>query len=501
MKINRRDFLIATSAAGLLTQAEQFSQAAEAHPETIEKFAVERKRIGVADKKVAVYTTAAKSDYRITATETLLFKPLAQPVESQICVFVEPTKTFQTFLGIGAALTDAAAETFAKLPSDTQQEFLTAYFDLEKGIGYKLARTSIHSCDFSSDSYTYIDEGDRDLKSFNIEHDRKFRIPLIKKATQAAGGKLTMFATPWSPPAFMKTNNNMLQGGKLKPEYFQAWANYYAKFIKTYQKEGMPIWGISVQNEPMATQKWESCVYTAEDERDFLKNYLGPTLRKEGLSDKKIIVWDHNRDLIYQRASTIFNDPEAAKYAWGIGFHWYETWAGGEQMIDNVKLVHETFPDKNLIFTEGCAESFDLAKISSWALGERYGYSMINDFNSGTVGWTDWNILLDETGGPNHVGNFCFAPVHADTKTGRLIYTNSYYYIGHFSKFVQPGAKRIASSPSRSALLSTAFLNPDGKISVIVMNKTEKEVPYSLWINGQAAETSSLPHSIQTLVI
>src|SRR5689334_15886374 len=126
---------------------------------------------------------------------------------------------------------------------------------------------------------------------------------------------------------------------------------------------------------------------------------------------------------------------------------------------------------------------------------------MINDFNSGTVGWTDWNVLLDETGGPNHVKNFCFAPVHADTKTGELIYTNSYYYIGHFSKFIKQGAKRIASSPSRSALISTAFLNPDGKITVVVMNRTEKEVPYFLWIDGQAAETKSPPHSIQTLVI
>jgi glucosylceramidase len=126
---------------------------------------------------------------------------------------------------------------------------------------------------------------------------------------------------------------------------------------------------------------------------------------------------------------------------------------------------------------------------------------MINDFNGGAVGWTDWNVLLDETGGPNHVGNFCFAPVHAHTKTGEITYTNSYYYIGHFSKFVRPGARRVASSPSRSQLLSTAFVNTDGKLSVVVMNKSDKAVNYFLWLDGQAAEVNTPPHSIQTLVL
>ena len=497
MKIHRRNFLLASSAALLAPSKLSFGSAkAEGYKQKSNSAA----SFSVSGKQVTVYTTADKTDHRISAAGTLSFKPVGQPKETQICVFVDPTRQFQTFLGIGGALTDASAEVFATLPPDKQRELIKAYFDDKEGIGYKLARTNIHSCDFSSGSYTYVREGDKQLQSFSIEHDKQFRIPFIKQALAATRGTLNLFASPWSPPAFMKDNNNMLRGGSLKPEFYQSWANYYAKFIKAYQNEGIPVWGVSVQNEPMANQRWESCIYSAEEERDFLKNFLGPTLKREGLGDKKIIAWDHNRDLIYQRASTILTDPQAAKFVWGIGFHWYEPWSGGDQMFENVRLVYETFPDKHLIFTEGCVDSFDPKKIGEWRFGEQYGRSMINDFNSGTVGWTDWNILLDERGGPNHVANFCFAPVHANTKTGELNYLSSYYYIGHFSKFIQPGAKRIASSPSRSQLLSTAFLNPNGKVTVVVMNPTDKKADYWLWLNGNAAEVNSLPHSIQTLV-
>ncbi len=452
-------------------------------------------------RNVIVYTTAGSTTYRLQPTDTLKLADFGQPLETQPCVFVDPARTFQAVLGFGGALTDASAETFAKLPKDKQEEFLRAYFDPQRGIGYTLARTNIHSCDFSSGSYTYVKEGDSSLASFNVEHDRQYRIPFIKQATAAAGGKLTLFASPWSPPAWMKDNNEMLYGGKLKPAYYQAWANYYAKFIRAYEKEGVPVWGLTIQNEPMARQIWESCIYTAEEERDFLKNYLGPTLEKEGLGEKKIIAWDHNRDLLYQRASTLLSDPAAAKYAWGIGFHWYETWTGGQPQFDNLRLVYESFPGKNLLFTEGCNGPFNMGQVNDWKWGEIYGRNMINDLNNGTVGWTDWNVLLDETGGPNHVKNFCFAPIHADTKSGQLIYMNAYYYIGHISKFIRPGAKRVVSSSSRSQLLTTAFLNPDGKLAVVVMNQSGEKIPYRLWIGGKAAELTSLPHSIVTLTL
>ena len=449
---------------------------------------------------VTVYTTASDTELRLAQTGEKVFAPADQPLESEVAVFVNPNKTFQTFWGIGAAITDASAEVFAKLPKDKQDEFLKSHFDVEDGIGYTLLRTPIHSCDFSSGSFTYVTDEDKKLKTFSIDHDRQYRIPMIKKAIEAAGGKIPLYASPWSPPAFMKSNKDMLHGGKLLPEYYEAWALYYTKFIKAYEAEGMPIWGITLQNEPMAVQRWESCIYTAVEERDFLKNHLGPTMKREGLGDKNIIVWDHNRDLITNRANTIFDDPEAAKYAWGIGFHWYEVWAGGEYMYENLARIKESYPDKKLVFTEGCVEGFDAKKYQHWANGERYGQSMINDFNQGTVGWTDWNILLDETGGPNHVNNLCFAPVHADTRKGELIYTPSYYYIGHFSKFIRPDAKRVSTVASRSHLLATSFINADGKIATVVMNRSDDKITYKMFIGQQAVEETILPHSIQTLV-
>jgi len=453
-------------------------------------------------EKSAVYTTSAQNDVKLKLTQAQLsFSNFIQPLETEGSILVNTSRQHQTLVGIGAALTDAAAETFYKLDEDQQKLFMEAYYSRDNGIGYSLARTIIHSCDFSSGSYTYVEEGDADLKTFNIDHDREYRLPFTKLAIAAAGGKLRTYASPWSPPAFMKTNGNMLEGGKLKPEFAQAWANYYGKFIKAYESEGIPIWGLSIQNEPMATQRWESCIYTAEEERDFLKNFLGPTLEREGLGDKKIIVWDHNRDLLFERANVILSDPEANKYVWGTGFHWYEDWKDGVPMFKNVAQVNDAFPDKKLIFTEGCNERFDMERIEDPKLSERYGKSMINDFNNGTVAWTDWNILLDENGGPNHVGNFCFAPVHGNTKTGKLIFTNSYYYIGHFSKFIRPGAKRLSTGTTSNQLSATSFMNEDGSIAIVAMNDGDKPLDYFLTVDGKTAKLSMPEHSIQTIIL
>ena len=452
------------------------------------------------NKFAQIILTDSKTNDKLSDKGKVSFIDFPQPAETDICVFVDPDFKYQKLIGIGGAITDASAETFAKLPKEQQKEFLEAYFG-KSGLGYSLVRTNMNSCDFSSDSYTYVKDNDKALNSFDISHDRKYKIPLLKLAQKYIGKNFKLYFSPWSPPAWMKTNNDMLHGGSLKKEFYPVWANYYVKFIKEYQKEGLNFWGLTIQNEPMATQIWESCIYTAEQEGDFLKNFLGPTLWKNGFKSKKVIIWDHNRDLIYQRATTTLNSAEALKYSSGIGFHWYETWTKSQPMFNNVAETKKAFPNKFLLFTEGCKERFDYSKIYDVSLGELYGKNMINDFNNGSSGFTDWNILLDQTGGPNHVGNFCFAPIIADTTTGKLHYTFEYYYIGQFSKFIKPGAQRVGSTANRDFIQSTSFVNTNGQLVTVIMNDSDNATPVNVWIKGKSAKISAPAHSIQTVIL
>lgn len=407
-------------------------------------------------------------------------------------VWVNSSKTFQTLQGFGGAFTEAAAVTWQRLSPARQQDVLRDYFDPQQGHGYTLCRVHMNSCDFALGNYAHVETpGDVDLSSFNIDRDRQALLPFIKAAQQVAQQPIQLLASPWSPPAWMKSNGQMNQGGCLLPQYRQAWARCFVRFIEEYAAEGVPIWAVSVQNEPAATQSWDSCIYSAEEERDFVRDFLGPELAKAGLGHIKIVIWDHNRDHLLQRASTVYSDPEAAKYVWGAGFHRY-----GESHFDQVQLTHDAWPDKQLLFTEGCQEGGP--HTGSWDLGERYAHNIINDLNRWTVGWIDWNLVLDETGGPNHVGNLCSAPILIDTAQGTLMQQSSFYYLGHFSRFIKPGARRLLCAASRQDLESTAFVNPDGSVAVVVMNRTEALIRFLLRLNGVDAATELPPHAIAT---
>ena len=409
-------------------------------------------------------------------------------------IYLDESKTFQEWEGFGGAFTESAAHVLNKMSPEKQKVMMGAYFHPDKGIGYNFCRTHINSCDFSLENWACCETEDPELKDFNLNRDKQQIIPMIEWAKELSDEEITLFSSPWSPPAWMKTNGQMNHGGKLKEEYRQAWALYYCKYIKAMQFEGVTISALTIQNEPAATQVWDSCVYSAEEERDFVRDYLGPTLESEGLGHIKLVCWDHNRDEAYDRAQKMFDDPVACKYVYGIGIHWYS----GDN-YQNLKLINDVYPDKKIWFTEGCQENGP--HIGDWDVGERYAHSMINDLNHNTSAWCDWNLFLDETGGPNHVNNLCSAPIIADTVNDEVIINPSYYYFGHFSKFINRGAKRIAVCTTTDVIEATGFINPNGEKVLVVCNRSEQNLSYALHNIDKGCYISMPARSIQTVVI
>lgn len=405
-----------------------------------------------------------------------------------ICIF--PEVEYQEMKGFGGAFTEAASTTIDKLSKENREKILELYFDPEKGIGYNFGRVHINSCDFSLGNYACVEEGDNDLSTFNVERDKKSLIPMIKDAMKY--NDIDMFASPWSPPAYMKTNNMMNQGGKLKDEYKELWAEFFVKFIDAYKENGIDISMVSVQNEPKAVQTWDSCVYTPEEERDFVKNYLGKKMQDKNI---KILFWDHNKERVMERALVMLNDEEAAKYIYGIGLHWYS----GDH-FEQLEIFKKLYPDKEIVFSEGCYE-YSLGESDTVKIGEKYAHDMIGNINNWCSTLCDWNLVLDEKGGPNHVGNFCDAPIMADTKNDTIHIHDSYYYIGHLSKFVKKGAKRIGSSKWTPELDTVSFKNPDGSIVTVVLNMTDEEKEFAFFVNGKMIEAKSEAHSIATYII
>ena len=470
-RISRRDTLkgLALGAGSLL--AARTSAAAGAQPAA----GSHAPHAAAAPQQIRSFLTSQEGEKRLAAQQTL---PTAPAEGEMASLWVDSAHRFQTLLGFGGAFTESAAVTWQKLSVARREELLHAYFADTGGHGYAMCRVHMNSCDFALGNYSHVETpGDTELKSFSIARDRQALIPFIKAAQRVAQHPIRILASPWSPPAWMKSNGEMNHGGTLLPQYRQAWARCYVRFIQAYAAEGIPIWGVSVQNEPMAVQSWDSCTYTAEAERDFVRDHLGPELAAAGLGAVNIIIWDHNRDLMVERANVVYADPAAARYVWGTGFHWYV-----EDDFDHVQQVHDAWPDKHLLFTEGCQEGGP--HLGSWDLGERYARSMINDLNRWTEGWMDWNLVLDTQGGPNHVGNYCSAPIIIDTASDALLRQSSYYYMGHFSRFIRPGAKRIVCAASLQELETTAFVNTDGGIAVVALNRGSKPLRFVLSVNG-----------------
>ncbi|MCA1064171.1 glycoside hydrolase family 30 protein [Rossellomorea sp. AcN35-11] len=443
-------------------------------------------------KQVEVILTAKDTGDRFSRQQPVSFS--SGEMKASTHIKIDPEQKYQEIIGFGGAFTESAAHSLSLISPEKRQQVIRRYFHPEEGLGYRLGRTHINSCDFSLGNYTYVKDGDTSLESFSIEREKKLVLPLIHDAMEVAGSELSIVASPWSPPAWMKSNNEMNNGGKLLPEFQSVWADYYSRYIEAMEEEGVKIWGITIQNEPEAKQVWDSCLYTGEEERDFIKHHLGPSLVEKGHDDVKVIIWDHNRDVIYERAHAVLSDPEAARYVWGTGLHWYVS-----EEFENLSKVHQAFPDKHLIFTEGCQEGG--VQLGSWDTGERYGRNIIGDLNHYLEAWIDWNLVLNEEGGPNHVGNYCDAPVIVDTVKDEVHYNSSYYYIGHFSKYIKPGARRIECQVSNDRIISTAFENEDGRLVVVTMNANDHDEEIALSCGDGSINTTLPLHSIATFII
>lgn len=437
-----------------------------------------------------IILTAKDTEYRLSEVDHLLKSKSA----SLNTLKINPETEYQTIIGFGGAFTESACYNLYRVSKEVREKALKLYFDPVDGIGYTLGRVSIHSSDFSLNSYTYIQDGDKELKTFDISRDRIWVIPTIKDAERIAKQPIRLFASPWTPPAFMKDNKSMIRGGHLLEEFADSWARYYLRFIEEYRKEQLTIWGVSVQNEPQAVQRWDSCIYSPEEEGNFVKNHLGPVLKNSSAKDVNILIWDHNRDIIVDRIKPILSDPETAKYVWGTAFHWYVS-----EAFENVGKVHELFPDKGLLFTEGCIEDFSTHKYR-WESGERYARNMIGDMLNFCQGYIDWNLFLDNLGGPNHVNNVCDAPIILDIFPEKIILETSYYYIGHISKFVKPGAKRIGLTKNADNLSSIAFKNPNGEIVLVVMNDTNDKQEFTADLTGKTTSYEIPARSIMTII-
>lgn len=423
-------------------------------------------------------------------------------------ISIDTKQQFQTFKGFGGAITESVGYVLSTLSEKKQQEVLNAYFNEKTGNNLTFARTHMNSSDFSLENWACVEEKDETLESFSMKRTDKYITPNLQKANKIKNQNLKIMISTWSPPAWMKDNNDMNHGGKLLPQYKELLAKYWVKFLDNIKARDLNVELISIQNEPAATQTWDSCLWSAEEEGEFATEYLGPTLEKAGYSNIKILVWDHNREILWDRFSTSMKAKNAEKYIGGAAFHWYS----GDQ-YDQVAKVAEIFPNKELVFTEGCVEGGP--RNGAWFTGERYAHNIFNDLNSGCTAWIDWNIVLDMEGGPNHVKNYCDAPILADANEDKLYYQSSYYYIGQFSRFIQPGAIRIATkidgymTPCTidgrvgNTIECTAFKNPDETISFIVYNRTEEDAVYNLTLaDGTSLGKVKCPaRGIQTVIL
>ena len=508
-----------------------------------------------------------------------------------LTLWLRPSEQHQSIEGFGGAITQASGVVWRSLKSDELRESVVESFFGESGLRASLARVPINSCDFAEASYSADDvAGDASLSHFDetLMHDEALLLPMVRAALSAAGSHLKLLASPWSPPAWMKTNGDMNgnvrlhrtnpsisidlkglvrchceQGAPrgLREEAAASWAAYISKWLAAFDAHGATVSLLTVQNEPLAPSPWEACYYDAAQEAAFVAEHLGPALQ-EGVQSNRhppvtLLGFDDQKDGIQEWADALLGEKEpASQYASGVAYHWY---AGDH--FERLAAASRAHPNKLFLGTEA---TYELTRVRDdeapprddvsaadahtawvrngvWSRGEGYAHAIIGDLLAGSAGWIDWNVLLDHTGGPNHLGNTCDAPIIADPSLESVWYHPQYYYLGHFARFMPRGSRRIAidreagpggdgtAAPSPPASFlggdgtynfsssavaygrcprvggapeAVAVSRPDGSIALVLLNCGDEEHSVAVGVEGGEQLRHAIPpHAIQTYVL
>ena len=405
-----------------------------------------------------------------------------------------PQVIYQQMDGFGGAITDSAAYIYSLMNPEQKKQMLDEYFG-QGTMKYRFVRIPIDSCDFSLSHYEADgDEADASFESFSFARVEKYILPMLADAEAAYGGRLEIMLSPWSPPAYMKTNGERNHGGKLKACYWKRWAEYICRYVEEYRSRGFNVTMLTLQNEPKAVQTWDSCIYTAQEEKIFLRDYVWPSLAEHNLTDIDIYIWDHNKERAFEWAETII-DAETDHMVAGIAFHWYS----GDH-FEALRMLRERFPKKKLLLSEACIEFSKYSAEDNLANAQKYAHDIIGNLNEGMSVFLDWNLVLDELGGPNHVKNFCDAPYLFDTARKQLVERELQSYIKHFSHYIETGAVRIGVSRYTDKLEITAF-QENSKIVFVLLNRTQEAIPAFIRLNDTCAGLIAASNSIATGVV
>lgn len=434
-----------------------------------------------ATAEVEVWLSSEDGRYALASVPAI---PLSEAEETRLDVIeIDPARAHQSILGMGASFEHATCHNLALLSEEAREEVIRRLVHPEDGIGMNLMRLCIGASDFIGEPYySYNDlppgETGPELEGFSVAKDRDYVLPVVRAALRINPGVL-YFASPWSPPGWMKSTGKM-EGGTLLREHYDVYARYLLKFVQAYEAEGVPIHALTLQNEPgMVSPDYPTCLWKGEWQRDFIRDHVGPLFEREGV-DAQIWCWDHNyNNLDFPRA--VLSDPEAARYVQGTAFHFYE---GKPEAMAQLK---SEFPDKDIFFTEGST------------FKTRGALQIIGMFRNGARSYNAWVILLDENRKPNRGPHFASpTAIEINSATRELTYRYDYYMYGQFMKFIGRGAVRLESTPGDRQFDSIAFRNPDGAFVLVAANNSDRSKRFAVQCGDRFFRASLPPKAVAT---